>query len=75
MSNFAKKLIRKKVREAKKAARKTANAFYANIVQRKRELRRTGVLNITYHVSKPDKVGSYLTLEDFGEAGCLIYMK
>ena len=87
MSNFAKKLARRKEKEAKQAALKLrreqmtkANGehmklkeFYAPVVNRKRELRKLGHY-VTYYVTKPKQVQSGMTVEDFGEAGTLVYL-
>ena len=86
MSNFAKKLARRKEKEAKTAAfkarreqmakangeRMTLKEFYAPVVNRKRELRKQGY-GVMYYVSTPKNVSDNKTVEEFGEAGTLVY--
>lgn len=70
--SFAKKLARKKAKEAAKAARKVQRSFYSEILTRKKELRKLGHRAL-YYVTKPQNINPQSTVEDFGEAGLLIY--
>ena len=59
-------------RKAQRAKEKAAKKLWTPIVMRKHKLQSEGKL-VTYHVTKPETVSDHLTVEDFGEAGLLVY--